>query len=412
MSRPPTTLLAVALGAVLGFALAVSGGVLAQRQPDAQALPWRDARLLAEVIERVKTEYVDPVDDHQLMQHAVRGMVAGLDAHSTFLDAGEYEDLRIATEGNYSGIGIEVSYEAGAIVVVAPIEGSPADRAGLSTGDVIVAIDGEPVESRGLAEAIGRMRGRAGTLVRVTVEREAAPEPIQFAIERAQVEVASVRHELLDGGHGYLRVSHFSEATAADVVDAIGLLRHAAGGSLAGLVLDLRNNPGGLLESGVEVADAFLERGLIVAADGRTPDARFRMEATPGDLLDGAPLAVLINAGSASAAEIVAGALRDHGRATLLGRRSFGKGSVQTLLPLSAGQAIKLTTSRYYTPSGTSIHHTGLAPDIELPRREEGQPGLQAAGRPLLERDPELRHALDWLREQGTVRLAGGGGAP
>jgi carboxyl-terminal processing protease len=405
MIRHPPTVLALLLGAVLGFALAVSGGVFAQREPVPADLPWQDARLLAEVIERVQAEYVDGIGEQALMQHAIRGMVAGLDGHSAFLDQDEYADLRIASEGSYSGIGVEVSYESGAIVVVAAIEGSPADRAGLLTGDVIVAIDGRPVDSGGLADAITRMRGEPGTRVRVSVEREASEEPIEFLIERAQVEVHSVRHEMIEPGFGYLRISHFSETTPTELAAALAALRGVSDQPLTGLVVDLRNNPGGVLEAAVDVADAFLDHGLIVSADGRTREARFRLEATPGDLARDTRLAVLVNGGSASGAEIVAGALRDHGRAQLLGRRSFGKGSVQTVLPLSAGHALKLTTSRYYTPSGASIHEKGIVPDIELPRPEPlAGAAVPLPGTPLADRDQEVRRALDWLKSPEAAR--------
>ena len=403
------------IGAALGFALAVSGGVLAQREPAAKPLPWEDARLLAEVIGRIRSEYVDAVDEHELMQHAVRGMVSGLDAHSTFLDEGEIEDLRIATEGNYSGIGIEVSYESGRIEVVAPIEGSPAEHAGLRSGDIIVEIDGRKVDTRSLTGTIGRMRGEPGTLVRLGVEREEAPELLEFTIERAHVEVASVRAQLIEPGYGYLRLSHFSENTATELEAAVAALRRGGSEALEGLVLDLRGNPGGVLEAGVAVADAFLDRGLIVSADGRTREARFRMEATPGELAPGARIAVLVDGGSASASEIVAGALRDHGRAVLIGRRTYGKGSVQTVLPLSAGQAIKLTTSRYHTPSGASIQEKGLQPDIELgggaDRGRRTLAGVPPGDGPLPERDEAVRVALDWLKGPAAVRLAGHGAA-
>jgi carboxyl-terminal processing protease len=400
MSPRRTTVLALLLGMGVGFALATTSGVLALRKPDGSDLPWQDARLMAEVIGRVKEEYVDPVDDHQLMQHAIRGMVANLDAHSSFLEEDELEDLMVSSEGNYSGIGIEVSYEDGLIVVVAPIEGSPAERAGLRTGDVIVAIDGHAVKPAGLGASVNRMRGEPGTVVRVTVERGAQAEPAEYAIERARIDVHSVRQALLEPGFGYLRISQFSETTLDDLASGIERLVEASGGPLTGLVLDLRGNPGGVLDAGVDVADAFLERGLIVSATGQGPDARFSVEAAPGDLLDGARLAVLVNGGSASAAEIVAGALHDHGRATLIGRTTFGKGSVQTILPLSDGRAIKLTTSRYYTPSGVSIHERGIEPDIELPRPEE----VIAYGDLVV--DAELRAALDWLRSPAS-RLAG-----
>ncbi len=407
MLRNPTTVLALLVGALLGFALAVSGGVQAERRPDHTGLPKDDARLLIEVIERVKADYVDRVDDHELMQHAIRGMLSGLDAHSAFLDEEELADLRIATEGSYTGIGVEVSYEAGAIVVVSPIEGSPADRAGLRTGDAIVAINGREVSAAGLGEAIGQMRGAAGTLVSVTIEREGVDEPLEFSIERTEVEVHSVRHALLGPGFGYVRITHFSETTARDVDRAVGELERQSGGPLAGLVLDLRNNPGGVLEAGVEVADAFLDEGLIVSAAGRARDARFRMNAHPGDIARNARIAVLINGGSASASEIVAGALRDHGRATLIGRTTFGKGSVQTILPLSGGQAIKLTTSRYYSPSGVSIHERGIEPDVVLPRDSADLSRTAAAGTSP-EVDAEVGIALDWLRREPSLpRVAG-----
>jgi carboxyl-terminal processing protease len=399
MSPKRTTVLALLLGTGLGFALATTSSVLALRKPDGADLPWQDARLMAEVIERVKEEYVDPVDDHELMQHAIRGMVANLDAHSSFLEEDELEDLMVSSEGNYSGIGIEVSFEDGLIVVVAPFEGSPAERAGLRTGDVIVAVDGHAVKPAGVGASVGRMRGEAGTAVRVTIEREGVAEPLEYAIERARIDVHSVRQALLEPGYGYLRISQFSETTLADVEAGIERLVEASGAPLAGLVLDLRGNPGGVLDAGVDVADAFLDDGLIVSATGRGPDARFSVDALPGDLLDGAPLAVLVNGGSASASEIVAGALHDHGRATLLGRTTFGKGSVQTILPLSDGRAIKLTTSRYYTPSGVSIHERGIEPDIELPRAD----GTTAYGEPGA--DAELRAALDWLKT--PPRMAG-----
>ena len=400
MAPNRTTLLALVLGTALGFALATSGGVLASRKPDVVDLPWQDARLMAEVIARVKAEYVDPVDDHELMQHAIRGMVASLDAHSSFLDQDELEDLRIASEGSYSGIGIEVSYEDDSIVVVAPIEDSPAERAGLRTGDVIIAIDGREVKSAGLAESIARIRGAPGTPVRVTVERGGADEPLEYSIERGQINVHTVRQAMLEPGYGYVRISQFSDTTPDDLEEAVAALLRRSGRPLQGLVLDLRGNPGGVLDAGFEVADEFLDDGLIVSATGRGPDARFHMEAPRGDIAGGARLAVLINGGSASASEIVAGALRDNGRATLVGRTTFGKGSVQTVLPLSAGRAIKLTTSRYFTPSGASIHERGIDPDILVPRRDpETPPGAAAT-------DEELQAAIAWLKSP-AARVAG-----
>ncbi len=396
--NPQRTVLALLLGALVGFAVAISSGVLAERGNSRAELPAQDTRLLVEVLDRIKGDYVERVDDHELMSHAIRGMVTGLDPHSSFMDAGEFEDLRIATEGNYSGIGIEVTLEGGAIIVVTAIEGSPADHAGLQPGDSIIAIDGREVDRNRLGDSIARMRGRPGSQVRVTLLREGEAEPLEIQIERAEVIVPSVRHAMLEPGLGYVRISQFSDTTGDDVELALHMLQQHPQGPLRGLVLDLRNNPGGVLDAAVQVSDAFLERGLIVSAKGRTPDARFRLKATPGDLSDGADIAVLINGGSASASEIVAGALRDHGRATLVGRTSFGKGSVQTVLPLSDGQAIKLTTSRYYTPSGTSIQDHGIDPDLELPR----QPPARNTPWGEVDSDPELRAAIDMLKRKGA----------
>jgi carboxyl-terminal processing protease len=403
MNHPRRTLLAALLGCLLGVTLAAATLWIAGGERDAANLPQKDARLLAEVLDRIHDEYVDRTDNHELMANAIRGMVGELDPHSAFMDADEFEDLRIATEGNYSGIGVEVTLESGVIVVIAPIDGSPAAHAGIRAGDSIIAIDGQPIGDAGLAEAIASIRGEPGTVVNLTIGREAAAGPLEFAVERAIVSVHSVRFELLEPGYGYLRISQFSETTGPDIAGALRSLQQSAGGKLRGLVLDLRNNPGGVLDAAVEVSDAFLERGLIVSADGRSEESRFRMEAAAGDLTQGAPIAVLVNEGSASAAEIVAGALRDNGRAKLLGQRTFGKGSVQTVMPLEDGQALKLTTSRYYTPSGVSIHERGLEPDLVLPVQ---QTTALAGDGALLERDAEIRAAIAWLKTGNTAVVA------
>jgi carboxyl-terminal processing protease len=403
MSHPRRTLLAALLGCLVGVTLTATTLWIAGGERRVGNLPQRDARLLAEVLDRIHDDYVDRTDNHELMANAIRGMVGDLDPHSAFMDADEFEDLRIATEGNYSGIGVEVTHESGVIVVIAPIDGSPAARAGIRAGDSIIAIDSQPVGDAGLAEAIASIRGEPGTVVNLTVGREAAAGPLEFAIERAIVSVHSVRSELLEPGFGYLRISQFSETTGAEIVGALRSLQQSAGGKLRGLVLDLRNNPGGVLDAAVEVSDAFLERGLIVSAEGRSQESRFRMEAAAGDLTQGAPIAVLVNEGSASAAEIVAGALRDNGRAKLLGQRTFGKGSVQTVMPLEDGQALKLTTSRYYTPSGVSIHERGLEPDLVLPVQ---QTTALAGDGALLERDAEIRAAIAWLKTGNTAVVA------
>jgi carboxyl-terminal processing protease len=384
-------LLAVLLGAVLGVSISLAPAVLADKRPEADSLPWEEARLLAEVIERVKRDYVDRVDDHDLIAAAIRGMIADLDPHSAFLGPAEFQDVRISTTGKYSGIGVDVGIEDGGIVVVTPIDGSPASRAGILPGDVILSIDGLPVDVSDLEDTVARMRGPAGTSVVLLIRRDGEQDPLEIELDRGQVEVQSVRAELLEAGDAYVRISHFTDGTAEALRSALAGLERQAGRPLAGLVLDLRNNPGGVLDAAIAVADAFLDQGLIVSAEGRMPEARFRVNATPGDILNGAPLTVLVNQGSASASEIVAGALKDHRRATIIGTPTFGKGSVQTIIPLSEGHAIKLTTSRYYTPSGMSIHARGVTPDVVVERGPDGE-------------DAQLASALAALLGRGVLR--------
>jgi carboxyl-terminal processing protease len=394
-------LLATGFGA--GLALALAGGVRADKPPPKSdpsnaGVPWADARMLADVLERVKHDYVNPVDDHQLLQAAIRGMVSSLDPYSAYLDGDEYDEVKISSSGQYSGVGIEVSMEDEEVVVVSPFEGSPAAVAGIRPGDVIATIDGIPVNTTTLADTIGRMRGKEGTTVKIGILRAGSEEPLQFTLKRSRVELRSVKAELAEPGMGYLRISQFSETTGDDVAAALKDLRARNGAPLKGLVLDLRNNPGGVLEAAVAVSDAFLDSGVIVTAKGRTPESKFEMDATPGDALNGAPIVVLVNGGSASAAEIVAGALKDNHRAKLMGRTTFGKGSVQTVIPLSGDRAVKLTTSLYYTPSGVSINHRGITPDIEL-EREPKPPGVPVPpDAPLLQRDPEVRRAIQELK--------------
>jgi len=399
------TLLAVAAGALLGAGLMLARGVSAGREAaPAPAAPARAASLLEEVARHVRSEYVDPVSPDRLDLAAVDGMVASLDPHSAFLDATEYEAMRVNTTGHYSGVGLEVAEQDGRIVVVTPIEGSPAARAGVRSGDVLLDIDGQSVAAGQLEQAIEHMRGFIGSTVNLTVSRQGEPEPLRFQLERSDVHVLTVRAEPLPGHYGYVRITHFNDATARDF--GLRLSELQASAPLAGLVLDLRGNPGGVLESAVSVADDFLDDGVIVRAEGRTADSRFEMGATEGDLLRHAPLVVLVDRGSASGAEIVAGALRDHGRATLMGERTFGKGSVQTVMPLRNGQALKLTTSRYFTPSGASIHDRGIEPDVSLATL------LDPARAPHdVAADPAVQAALQYLRDRslgGTqVALAG-----
>jgi carboxyl-terminal processing protease len=405
MTMRSRTLIALCAGAVFGFSGAVAGDVKAEHREETQrapaTLPWEQARLFAEVYERIKREYVDEVDDKELMEKAIRGMVAALDPHSAYLDTDEFEEIRLSTMGSYPGVGIEVVAEDSGVKILRPIEGSPAALAGLLAGDVIVKIDNKEVGTD-QAGAIAQLRGPSGSNVKLTVRREGTADLLDFSLRRAKVDVRSVSATTLDPGFGYVRISTFSETTADDVARAIASLKRENPKGLNGLVLDLRNNPGGVLEAGVAVADAFLNDGVIVTADGRTADARFRMEATPGDLIDGAELVVLVNSGSASASEIVAGALKDHNRAELIGHKTYGKGSVQTVMPLAQGGAIKLTTSRYYTPSGVSIHGKGIIPDIVADSPEQAPADLRVAGGkpdlPLAARDHEVQLALDTLK--------------
>ena len=405
MSTRSRTLIALVAGAIFGFSAALTGGVLAQKSQaaapapsSAPTLPWEDARQFAEVYERIKREYVDEVDDHTLMEKAIRGMVAALDPHSAYLDSDEFEEIRLSTMGSYPGVGIEVAAEGGTVKILRPIEGSPAQKAGLQPGDMIVRIDGEDIGAD-LAGAIAKMRGSSGSVVRLTVRRPPSNELVEYSLKRAKVEVHSVAENTLEPGYGYVRITTFSETTADDLNHAVAVLKRNNPAGIKGLVLDLRNNPGGVLEAGVAVADAFLDSGVIVTADGRTPDARFRMDATPGDLIDGAPLVVLVNGGTASASEIVAGALKDHGRALLIGHKTYGKGSVQTVMPLAYGGAIKLTTSRYFTPSGASIHGKGIIPDI-VPNGAE-QPPVELAVKSTLsleQRDSDILLGVQTLK--------------
>ena len=366
------------LGIVLGVLIALGGAVFAHRDspamqrlaapppPTAKSpLSAADAAQIAEVMERVQREYVDEVKNPALINDALRGLVGGLDPYSSYLDAEEYADLRVSTAGTYAGIGIEVSTADHALRVVRPFRDSPAAVAGIMSGDTISAIDGMPVGSD-LDAAMARMRGPRGSTVKLAVTRAGSALPLEFTVERAQVDVHSVAMLRLDGGYIYARIAAFSDTTALDFAAGLTRMRRDLGAKPRGLIVDLRNNPGGVLESAVEVADQLLEQGVIVSAAGRTPAARFSMSATPGELLPGVPVVVLVDGGTASAAEILAGALQDHHRAVLLGRRTFGKGSVQTVMPLSSGRAIKLTTSRYFTPSGRSINGHGIDPDETL----------------------------------------------
>ena len=395
MSLKTRAILVVVIGTVMGLSLSLGGGVMSHQAPsDPEQLALEQAQMLAEVMARVKRDYVEPIDDAVLLESAIRGMVADLDPHSEYLDADEYRDIRISTTGSYTGIGIEISEVDGIVRVVTPIAGSPAARSGLRSGDEIVAVNGIAIQAGNVRDTIGQMRGRAGSEVSITVLRDG--QPIEHRMRREIVRVASVHHQLLGPSFGYIRLSQFSEATARELGRAVDTLQDENGGALAGLILDLRNNPGGVLDSAVDVSDLFLDAGVIVSAEGRTVDARFTRSAHRGDILDGGELVILVNEGSASASEIVAGALQDHGRAVVIGTSTFGKGLVQTVMPLSRGRAIKLTTSRYYTPSGDSIHETGITPDVYV-EGTPGYPDLSLSGQVDRENDAQLLEALERL---------------
>jgi len=396
MSLKVRAILVVVIGVVMGISLSVGGGLVGNGKPRSkEQLAWDQARLFAEVLDRVKQDYVEPLDDAVLLESAIRGMVSDLDAHSQYLDAGEYRDIRISTTGSYTGIGIEIDRTGDRIRVITPIAGSPAARSGIQSGDEIIAVDGEPIDADSLQDAIERLRGHAGSKVLVTVLRD--DQAIDYEMRRQIIRVASVHKEFLSPAYGYVRINQFSDNTARELSKAVDELQDANGGMLEGLVLDLRNNPGGVLDAAVEVSDLFLDSGVIVTADGRTVDARFTRSAHRGDILDGAEMVVLVNKGSASASEIVAGALQDHARAVIVGTSTFGKGLVQTVLPLSQGRAIKLTTSRYYTPSGDSIHEIGITPDI-LVEDTPGFPDLSLAGVLDREADQQLAEAIGYLQ--------------
>ncbi|GGJ83555.1 S41 family peptidase [Pseudomonas matsuisoli] len=358
-------------------------------------LPLEELRTFAEVLDRIKAAYVEPVDDKTLLENAIKGMLDNLDPHSAYLGADEFKELQESTSGEFGGLGIEVGTEDGYLKVVSPIDDTPASKAGIEAGDVILEVDGKPTKGLSMMSAVDLMRGEPGSKVRLLLSRGGG-KPFERTLTRAVIKVRSVRSEMLEKGYGYLRISQFQVNTGEEVGKALDQLRKDNGRKLDGLVLDLRNNPGGVLQSAVEVTDHFLKKGLIVYTEGRLPNSELRFSADPKDASEGVPLVVLINGGSASAAEIVAGALQDHKRGVLMGTDSFGKGSVQTVLPLNGDRALKLTTALYFTPNGRSIQAQGITPDIDVPR-----------ARLTREKDSESLREADLQRHLGN-----GNGAP
>lgn len=399
MTLQGRTILVVVVGIVLGLTVSVSGRMLDDAAALDDAVRYSEiegdtAQVLAQVIDRVRREYVDQIDEQRLIDGAIRGIIEELDSHSKFLDSSAYEEIRISSTGSYSGIGLDVSLTDGRVTVVEPLEGAPAARAGILAGDVVIAVDDIAVDETNLERTAGRMRGEPGTTVTLEVRREGIAAPLRFDLVRSDVRVRTVRRAYLGDGFGYVRLTSFAETTAVDL-DAAGRdLNREAGGRMRGLILDLRNNPGGVLDSAVAVADRFLDKGLIVRGAGRIGHSRFEETASAGHDLEDVPLVVLVNAGSASASEIVAGAIKDHGRARIVGERTYGKGTVQSVMPLTEGSAIKLTTSRYITPSGRTINGTGIEPDVFVRNSEPNKQFLGRRGRVSIAEDDQLQRAL------------------
>lgn len=380
--------LVLGAGVVMGVTLGVGTSVLADRDTvnyAAASLPLDDLRTFSEVFGKVKQDYVEEVEDKKLLEGAIRGMLSGLDPHSAYLDKEEFKELQVGTTGQFGGLGIEVSMEDGFVKVVSPIDDTPAQRAGMKAGDLVIRLDDTPVKGMSLNDAVKLMRGKPGTDIVLTVIRKGEDGPLTITITRAIIKVTSVKSRTLDKGFGYLRITSFQTKTGEQMRKAISDMKKENEGELDGLVLDLRNNPGGVLGAAVAVSDAFVKKGIIVYTEGRAEDAALKFNATPGDILNGSPIVVLVNEGSASASEIVAGALQDHKRAVIMGSQSFGKGSVQTIFPMSNQSAVKITTARYFTPAGRSIQAEGIVPDIKLdPLRVER---VESNGKRLKEAD-------------------------
>ena len=347
-------------------------------------LPLDDLRSFADVFNHIRLSYVEEIDDKTLLENAIRGMLSGLDPHSTFLDAKSFDDLQVSTSGEFGGLGLEVGLENGFVKVISPIDGTPAEKAGIESGDLIIKLDGKPVKGMSLNDAVNLMRGEKGSGIELTIVRETLNQPFDITLIRDTIKVVSVRNRMLEDGYGYIRIAQFQSKTGTEFRASLKSLQDEEG-PLKGLVVDLRNNPGGILQASVDVADALLVDGLIVYTEGRLNNSHSEFSATPDDISDGSPVVVLINGGSASASEIVAGALQDHRRAVIMGTDSFGKGSVQTVVPLSEQHAIKLTTARYFTPNGRSIQAHGIVPDITVERAKVEtiqSPGACYRGRP------------------------------
>ncbi len=404
---------ALLLGLALGALLSLGQGVLAEKS-SSSSLPLDDLRTVTEIFAKIKNDYVEPVEDSKLLENAIRGMLAGLDPHSAYLVPEDYQDLQAGTSGEFGGLGIEVGMEDGFVKVIAPIDDTPAERAGVEAGDLIIRLNDTPVKGMSLSDAVKIMRGKPGTEISLTIIREGEEKPLKITILRDVIKVTSVKSRTLEKGYGYVRITQFQSRTGESLRESVSSLKQENEGDLKGIVLDLRNNPGGVLSSAVSVSDAFLKKGIIVYTEGRLDEAKLKFNAKPNDILNGAPIVVLVNGGSASASEIVAGALQDHKRAVIMGAKTFGKGSVQTILPMENGSALKLTTARYYTPSGTSIQASGITPDIALANvkvsGDEATPDTQVKeanlARHLTSEDDEPESSKEPTSPKGATTLA------
>ncbi|HHB92278.1 MAG TPA: S41 family peptidase [Thioploca sp.] len=420
------------MGVILGSFIAIGTTVFANRSQVNTSIPYEDLRTFTEIFDKIKTDYVEEVNDKDLLESAIQGMLAGLDPHSGYLDPETFLELQIGTTGEFGGLGIEVGMDNGFVKVIAPIDDTPAKKAGIQAGDLIVRLNDTPVKGMSLSDAVKIMRGEPDTDIKLTIVRENEDKPIILTITRAIIKVKSVKSRTLEPGYIYVRISHFQTPTGSSLEKAIQTLKEENREvGLKGLVLDLRNNPGGVLKAAVSVSDAFLKSGLIVYTEGRVIDSSLKFNAHPRDLVDGIPMVVLVNGGSASASEIVAGALQDHHRAVIMGTKTFGKGSVQTILPMNNDSALKLTTARYYTPLGRSIQAEGIQPDIVLSKVEissvekesnliteadlnrhldngksksTDNPAVNSEEEPLVKRDYELYEALNLLKGLSIIQ--------
>ena len=399
-SRRLRTSLLIGTAFVAGVAIGPASGLISQylghgfgfaafaAQDSGRSDTYRLLTLFGDVFERVRAEYVDPVTDKDLIENSINGMLTGLDPHSSYMNAKAFRDMQVQTKGEFGGLGIEVTQDNGFIKVISPIDDTPASKAGIKAGDIITALDGKTVQGLSLQDAVDRMRGAPNSKITLTIKREGVDKPVEVSMLREVIHIQVIKQRMEPDNIGYVRLTQFTEQADAGLKQAVKTLRQQAGGKLKALILDLRNNPGGLLDQAVAISGDFVNQGEIVSTRARHTEDAQRWDAKGNDVLDGLPLVVLINGGSASSSEIVAGALQDHHRAVLLGTRSFGKGSVQTVIPLPGNGAMRLTTARYYTPSGRSIQGEGIAPDVSVAETREDTPRFGP------EREADLNHVL------------------